>query len=149
MSETKEKLIAEAREYVEERSSRVQSAIDDLQAALKLETKGSMGDKYETGRAMLHLEYEKLSGQMEQYRRLKKTINSIPPGKQEKAGFGSLVKTTAANYFIAIPAGEMEADSQKYFAVGVGSPVALAILYKEENDEFILNGNTHKILEIE
>src|SRR6056297_344870 len=105
MTELKKRLFEACENYVEERIARVEAAISDLQAALKLETKCSMGDKYETGRAMLHLEFEKLLGQLEQYGKLKKTLNSIPAQVQEKVGFGSLVKTSGANYFIAIPAG--------------------------------------------
>lgn len=149
MSELKTKLIEEATSYVEERLKRINTAIDDLQTALKLETKCSMGDKYETGRAMLHLEFEKLSGQLEQYGKLKRTINSIPPVSQKKAGFGSIVKSSAANYFIAIPAGELKLNSEKFYAVGTNSPVALAMKDKKAGEDFTLNGQTHKILSVE
>ncbi|MGY5849317.1 transcription elongation factor [Salegentibacter sp. F14] len=149
MSELKKNLIDKASGYVEERIKRLHTAIDDLQAALKLETKCSMGDKYETGRAMLHLEFEKLSGQLEQYRRLKKTLNSIPEGAGNQAGFGSIIKTTAANYFIAIPAGELKIDEEIFFSVGANSPVALALRNKKAGEDFTLNGQTHNILTVE
>ena len=149
MSELKKKLIEEASSYVEERLKRIHTAIDDLQAALKLETKCSMGDKYETGRAMLHLEFEKLSGQLEQYGMLKKTLNAIPTQVQGEVGFGSIVKTSAANYFIAVPAGELRLDSEKFYAVGTNSPVALAMKNKKASEEFTINGQTHKILAVE
>ncbi|WP_232778294.1 transcription elongation factor [Salegentibacter sediminis] len=149
MSELKKELIQEAGSYVEERLQRIHAAIDDLKAALKLETKCSMGDKYETGRAMLHLEFEKLSGQLEQYGKLKKTLNSIPAKAQEKVGFGSLVKTSGANYFIAIPAGELKTNSGKFYAVGANSPVAIALKDKRAGEDFTLNGQTHTILSVE
>lgn len=149
MSELKKQLIEKARFYVEQRIKRLHSAIDDLEAALKLETKCSMGDKYETGRAMLHLEFEKLSGQLEQNGKLKKTLNSIPVKKIGKAGFGSVVKTTAANYFIAIPAGELLVNHEKVYAVGVNSPVAQAMIQKTAGEKFSLNGKTFKILSVE
>ncbi|HEY9185190.1 MAG TPA: transcription elongation factor [Salegentibacter sp.] len=149
MSELKKKLIAEAGSYVEERLKRIHTAIDDLQAALKLETKCSMGDKYETGRAMLHLEFEKLSGQLEQYGKLKKTLNAIPVQAQNKVDFGSIVKTNAANYFIAVPAGELRLDSEKFYAVGTNSPVALAMKNKKSGEDFTLNGQIYSILSVE
>src|SRR5690606_5983425 len=77
ISDRKQELIAACSRYVEERIDRIRKAIADQEDALKLETKCSMGDKYETGRAMLHLEFEKLSGQMEQYGQLKKTISLL------------------------------------------------------------------------
>ena len=145
MSELKHLLIEKAKTYVEERIQKIHRNIDDLQAALKLETKCSMGDKYETGRAMLHLEFEKLSGQLEQYGKLRKTINSIPLKQQEIIGFGSVVKTTAANYFIAIPAGVLEVNAEKFYAVGVNSPVAQALNGKRAGEDFRLNGTQLKI----
>lgn len=149
MSELKKALIEKAKVYVEERISRLHAAIADLEAALKLETKCSMGDKYETGRAMLHLEFEKLSLQLEQYGKLKKTLNSIPAATITKAGFGSVVKTTAANYFIAIPAGELLVEQEKFYAVGVNSPVARALLQKSAGEDFLLNEKACKILSVE
>lgn len=149
MSELKKQLIQEAKAYVEDRIKRIHTAIDDLQAALKLETKCSMGDKYETGRAMLHLEFEKLSGQLEQYGKLKKTLNAIPYQDQERVGFGSLVKTDGANYFISIPAGELNLNSEKFYAVGTNSPVALAMKDRKAGEDFSLNGKSFKILSVE
>ena len=148
-SELKHKLKKAAGNYVEDRIQRIHTAIADLEDALKLETKCSMGDKYETGRAMLHLEFEKLSAQLEQYSRLKKTLTFIKEKQiSEKVEFGSIVKTEKVNYFIAIPAGEMEADGEKFYAIGAGSPVAQAMIGKSAGDEFTFNGITNKILKV-
>ena len=106
-SNKKQDLIDACNHYVGERIDRIRHAISDLEDALKLETKCSMGDKYETGRAMLHLEFEKLSGQLEQYGQLKKTVDlirNIQPS--EVISFGSVVETSGANYILAIPAGK-------------------------------------------
>ncbi len=148
-SELKQKLKKAAGNYVEDRINRIHTAIADLEDALKLETKCSMGDKYETGRAMLHLEFEKLSAQLEQYSRLKKTLTFIKEKQaSEKVEFGSVVNTEKVNYFIAIPAGEMEVDGEKFFAIGAGSPVAQAMTGKSAGDEFTFNGIKNKILKI-
>ncbi len=147
--EIKQKLKAAAGIYVEERIQKIHTAITDLEEALKLETKCSMGDKYETGRAMLHLEFEKLSGQLEQLSRLKKTLTFIKEKQQcDKVEFGSVVKTAKANYFISIPAGEIEVAGTKFFAIGAGSPVARAMLGKIEGDSFTFNGITNEIVKI-
>ncbi|NJW53840.1 transcription elongation factor [Salinimicrobium oceani] len=136
----KEQLIQACEAFVEDKLATVQRAIDDLEAALKLETKCSMGDKYETGRAMLHLEFEKLAGQYEEFKKLRKTVRMIPSGKTSKVGFGSIVKTSQANYFISVPAGIIEADGEKFFAVGAGAPVARALLEKEAGSSIVFNG---------
>lgn len=148
-SELKQKLVAACRDYVEERIKRIHTAIADLGDALKLETKCSMGDKYETGRAMLHLEFEKLSGQLEQYSRLKKTLTLVKEKQDSgKVDFGSVVNTSKVNYFISIPAGEVEIDGEKFYAVGAGSPIAQAMIGKTEGEDFTFNGTRNKILEV-
>lgn len=140
-AEIKQQLIAACLEYVEERVRKIEVAIKDLETALKLETKCSMGDKYETGRAMLHLEFEKLSIQHEQYRKLRKTVRMIQPRKvDQKVGFGGLVETDKANYFIAIPAGEIKLGKESFYAVGAGSPIALVLFGKEEGETVQFNG---------
>lgn len=147
--ETKNKLLEACAAYVEAKLQTVQKAIDDLEAALKLETKCSMGDKYETGRAMLHLEFEKLAGQHEEFRKLRKTVRIIPRGREDKIiTFGSVVKTSAANYFIAIPAGEVNVEGEKFYAVGASSPIAQALTGKAAGDKITFNGKEILIQEV-
>lgn len=121
-------------------------SISDLENALKLETKCSAGDKYETGRAMLHLEFEKYSIQLEQYRRLKRTLKGLNAGSRHlTVGFGSVVQTSKANYFIAIPAGEIQLENEVYFAVGTSAPIAKELLGKNVGETFQLNGSSGEI----
>ena len=90
----------------EERAQRLQKQMDALQEALTSETKSSAGDKHETGRAMVQLEQEKLSQQLLELEKAKQTLQRINIGTNTtKIGMGSLVKTSAAHYFIAIYTG--------------------------------------------
>lgn len=148
MMELKKRLFEACEKYVEERLSRTEAAIKDLEEALKLETKCSMGDKYETGRAMLHLEFEKLSVQHEQYRKLRKTLRMAPQKVSEVVTFGSAVETTAANYFIAIPAGELKIGEEKFYAVGAASPIAQALSGKTVGEDVTFGGKQLQIKKI-
>ena len=148
MTDLKKRLFEACENYVEERISRIEKAVKDLEEALKLETKCSMGDKYETGRAMLHLEFEKLSAQHEQYRKLRKTLRMIPTKTSENVTFGSAVETSAANYFIAIPAGEIKIDNKTFYAVGAASPIAQALMNKTSGEEVIFGGKELAIKEV-
>lgn len=146
---TKKLLINACEAYVELKLQTIQKAIDDLEAALKLETKCSMGDKYETGRAMLHLEFEKLAGQYEEFKKLRKTVRLIPEVTSEKTvTFGSIVTTSQANYFIAIPAGEIVAEEKKYYAVGANAPIAQVLSGKAPGEVVSFNGRKLKIEKI-
>ncbi|HSI70470.1 MAG TPA: hypothetical protein VK941_09575 [Gillisia sp.] len=149
MKEIKKILIAACIDYVEARISRFNATMKELEEALKPESRSCMGDKYETSRAMLHLEFEKVSGQVEQFNNLRKTASLIERQPVlERVGFGSAVKTTGANYFIAIPAGEINVEGESYFAVGIHSPVAIQLIGKEVGENFSINGNTMGVTEI-
>lgn len=146
----KQRCVEICENYVEERINRVLAGIKDLDEALKTESKSSVGDKYETGRAMINLEFDKLLLQLEQYKGLRKTLTFV--GQKPNSGkieFGSLVKTSAANYFISIPVGEILVENEKFYAIGVNSPIAKALLGKEEKENFSFNGNTNLILLVE
>lgn len=145
----KQKLIDACEAYVEVKLETIQRAIDDLEAALKLETKCSMGDKYETGRAMLHLEFEKLAAQYEEFKKLRQTVRMIPTGTRDgKISFGSAVKTSQANYFISIPAGEILVEDEKYYAVGANAPIAQTLIGKTAGEVLQINGREIHIDEI-
>jgi len=142
----KQQLITVCENYVEVRISRVLAGIKDLDEALKMESKSSAGDKYETGRAMIHIEVDKLLLQLEQYKGLKKTLAIAGQNPNTGIiGFGSVVKTSAANYFLSIPAGEILVENEKFYAIGINSPIAQALLGKKEKEDFAFNGNTNKI----
>jgi len=146
----KQQLIEVCEDYVEARISRALAGIKDLDEALKMESKSSAGDKYETGRAMIHIEVDKLLLQLEQYKGLKKTLSLAGRNPNtEIIGFGSVVKTSAANYFLSIPAGEILVENEKFYAIGINSPIAQALLGKKEKENFGFNGNTNQILFVE
>ena len=54
----KEVLYAYCVNYVQQRIARIQGEINKAQSSANEETKSSMGDKYETSRAMAHQEIE-------------------------------------------------------------------------------------------
>lgn len=86
---------------------------------------------------------------MEQFNNLRKTASLIEKQPfSEIIGFGSVVKTTGANYFISIPAGELIAHGDKFYAVGINSPVAQGLLRKKTGDTFVINGKAFEILEV-
>lgn len=137
-------------EYVDARIARFNATMHELEEALKPESRSCMGDKYETSRAMLHLEFEKLAGQVEQFNGLRRTVSLIDPNIETGIiGFGSIVKTTLANYFISVPAGEIPAKAEKFFAVGINSPVAVSLLGKRMGDDFTVNGRSGRIISVE
>ena len=145
----KQALFKQCENYVNERLQTVEKTISSHQNDLNSETKSSAGDKHETGRAMLQLEMEKASQQLVGITQMKEILARIDVNKlSSKAHLGSIVFTDKANYFLSISAGQLEVLNDKIFAISVSSPIGKMLLGKEENDSFIFNGNSIKVLKI-
>ena len=145
----KEELYQHCMQYATQRMANARLAWDEASAAAGEETKSSAGDKHETGRAMAQLEQEKAARQFAEAAELKKSLEKIDihaPSKKVRAG--SVVITDKANYFISISAGKIEINDKIYFAVSAGSPVGLALLGKEINQEINFNGQKMIIKEM-
>jgi len=145
----KESLYNFCEDYIKERVARIQKNIQDIQIALTSETKSSAGDKHETGRAMLQLEREKLGQQLAEAEKTTQILSKIPlKNDTSNIGLGSLVKTSKANYYLSISAGESKIDSQSVFCISASTPIGKLIMGKTKGDSVVFNGNTIEILEI-
>lgn len=146
----KEQLFESCETYLNERIDRISAALKDLEADLENETKSSAGDKYETGREMINLEWNKLSVQLQQFRRLNETLEMAKSRPVTGSiQLGSLVQTSVANYFIAIPAGQVKLKEEVFFCIGANSPIAQVFLGKRQGDALNFNGKQLSILSVE
>ncbi len=135
--------------YIEQRIASIQTAVNNAREASNEDTKSSMGDKYETTRAMMHFEQEKLGTQMKEAHKLQQILLKINPeitGK--KVVTGSLVFTDVGNYYIAIGAGKMEIEGIIYFAVSLTAPLAQALMGKIAGDKMKFNDKVYTIVEV-
>lgn len=133
----REQLIDYCRSYVENRLSRLRASIKDLENDLSNETKSSAGDKYETSREMINAEIDNLGKQLQQYQKLKGIIQLAENRKSsENIQLGSVIKTTQANYFLLIPVGEIKIDKQKFYGIGINSPIGKLLLGKSTGERF-------------
>ncbi|MDC0006505.1 3-oxoacyl-ACP synthase [Winogradskyella sp.] len=145
----KEVLYNTCQAFLDSRLEVIQHAILDIQNALQSETKSSAGDKHETGRAMLQLEREKAGQQLSEIQKLQETLQKIDlQSKSNKVTLGSVVKTSKANYFVAISAGEIKIDNTLYYAISASTPIAKLILSKEINDTITFRDSNFTIIEI-
>jgi len=136
-------------QFVNKREETVNQIITSNQNALMSETKSSAGDKHETGRAMLQLEMEKASQQLEGIHQMKVILGKISIENNSKIiRLGSLVVTNLANYFLAISAGQITIANSSYYAISPSSPMGKILLGKKAGDEFVFNGKTVAIQKI-
>ena len=149
MIESKKALFELCNQLVNERVKMAEDGLKQAQAAANNETKSSAGDKYETGRAMMHLEKEKLSIQLSEAIKMRKALLLINPSKtSEKAELGSIVKTSTANYFLAISAGALQVEEGGYFVISPVSPIGQLLIGKVEGDKIEFGGKQSEIMTI-
>ena len=112
-------------------------------------TKSSAGDKFETSRSTMQIEYDKLNNQLIQKKNQLKKIELLDTKKKYKSvNYGSLVITNTNKYLISIGLGQYIIDDHSVFAISLSSPIGRILLDKKKGDSFIFNNNTEKIIDI-
>jgi hypothetical protein len=144
----KQRLLAHCQQYVTQRLDTINDALEAARQAANEEGKSSVGDKYETGRAMMQLEQEKLALQLAEAQQLQQVLDRIhleklPPG----IGEGHLVNSGQGNYFIAISAGKLELEGQLYYLISLASPIGAALAGHKTGDTVSFRGQSIPILE--
>ena len=125
-------------EFIEQREGTINQIINSNQSALTSETKSSAGDKHETGRAMLQLEMEKASQQLEGIHDMKMVLSKILiDDLSDVIKLGSVIITDQANYFLAISAGRLNISNKTYNAISSSSPIGKLMLGKKTGDVFV------------
>lgn len=145
----KEGIIKYCKDSIRERMQTLKVGMVALQNDANSNSKSSMGDKYETGRAMVHLEQENLSNQYQNLEKQWKALNEIVIKTSARVQLGSLVTTDAVAYFISIGLGKIVINGKTIYAVAANSPVGQAMLGKKEGDSFKMNNTSQVITTIE
>lgn len=134
---------------VQQKLATTESAIREAQRAANDETKSSVGDKYETGRAMMHLEQEKLASQRTTAQHLLRVLHQIDPKQTSfRVGPGSLVSTSEGIFYIAVGLGRVTVGDASCFVISSVAPVGQAMRGKQVGDEILLNGRLIRIVEV-
>ena len=145
----KQQLHLKCQELLQNRLRIVEKSMNDIYNNLESETKSTAGDKHETGRAMLHLEREKLGHQLAIINNQLQVFNKINLEAQiSRVVLGSLVYTTQANYFISVSMGELKAGKIRAYAISAMSPVGQALMLKAVDETVFYNNQEIKILKI-
>jgi transcription elongation GreA/GreB family factor len=143
-------LLQACNQFVHSRITSLEKAIADAQASAAGETKSSMGDKYETSRAMAQQEADNSRSQLSDALALKSVLDKCPlqsPGHQ--VVLGSVVYTNQQYYFIAIPAGAIQVVDQTFLAISRISPIGKLLMGKCAGDKISWQGNTITIQSVE
>ncbi len=134
---------------IEEKIAHAKAAMNEAQEAANTEEKSSMGDKYETGRAMSQLAKDMNAKQMVAFQnelnQLQK-LSQLHPSKTVSSG--ALVQTEQGYFFIAAAIGSISVNEVKIMVLSPETPLSKALWGKKAGDFYELNGKKQKILKI-
>ena len=110
------------------------------------EDKCTVGDKYETGRAMTQMELEKTQAQLAKTEDLKTTLSKIDVKTAfQEIEFGSLVETNNGNYFFSIAFGKIDIKGESVFCLSPVSPIGKVMSGKKAGDKALFQGKNFEI----
>jgi len=145
----KKELYKACLDFVEQRAATVNEIMASNQKSLESETKSSAGDKHETGRAMLQLEMEKASQQLESITHMKEILRKLNINDHpNSAKLGSLIFTSSGNYFLSIGLGAVKIGSDQIYVISSTSPIGALLTGKKKGESVYFNGRTILIEEI-
>lgn len=134
---------------ITERIAVLKSAIDNAQEAANGEGKSSAGDKYETARAMGHLEKDMYAHQQAENIRELDNLQKINTDTiYTTAQTGAFIRCSDHSFFIAAGLGKQLIDDQLVFFLSPNAPLAKLLLHKKAGDSFLFNKRNMVILEI-
>lgn len=145
----KEKIIEEISKLLEYKISEVEEELNLLTKDKNEITKSSAGDKFETSRATIQSEFDKVSINLiklkDQLRKIK--LISIT-NKPQKIRYGTLVKTSNSIYMVSIGYGKLRLDSKDIYVISPLSPIGKKLINKQEGESVSFNSKNEEILEI-
>ena len=145
----KQQLYNQCIEFIENRFKTVQNTIKDIQNSLQSETKSSAGDKHETGRAMLQLEREKAGHQLAEIEKTKELLSKVNTDNTSNTiGLGSVVYTTKSNYYIAVSAGEIKVNNEKFYAISANTPIGQLLIGKTISDDIVFRAQRFEVTKV-
>lgn len=146
----KNKLLQHCKELIEARLKNAEDAMNRAQESANDNEKSSAGDKFETGRAMGHLEKEMYARQYQKALHDLQKIESLDSkAMTTEVSLGSLVEMGSKFYLIAIGIGKVILDDKEYYVLSNESPIALSIIGKKKYDSITINDNRMQITDIQ
>ncbi len=145
----KENIIATAQKLLQSKLIELEKAIFNVQNAANEESKSSMGDKYETGRAMAQNDRAMLENQKNELLKDISTFENINFEQEtEFIKSGSLVQTSIGYILVSVSLGKIVEDGVNVMLISSASPLGTELTGKKVNDTVTMNGRPIQILGI-
>jgi transcription elongation GreA/GreB family factor len=145
----KENIIATAQNLLNSKLVELEKAIFNVQNAANEESKSSMGDKYETGRAMAQNDRAMLENQKNELLKDITTFENINFEQEtEFVKSGSLVHTSIGYILVSVSLGKIVEGGINVMLISSASPLGTELSGKKTKDTITMNGRQIQILGI-
>jgi hypothetical protein len=145
----KQKVHAVCLQLLNKKIQTLQYALQELGEGAISDSKSSAGDKHETARAMMQLEQEKISKQLDELLVQKTTLQkidaTITPAQITK---GSLVKTNKGYLFLSVALGKVIVNDLDVIVLSPQSPLGLKLMGLQAKSSTQINAVTYIIEEV-
>lgn len=137
----KEKIYESYLRILEDKIQSFHNTLNELRESGINETKSTVGDKYETALAMLHIEQENTNQQLTEAVKQKVLFSKIDPAvSTSKIMNGSLIKTNKGYFFLSVALGKTIVDGITVIALSPHSPLGQKLIGLKANDTAEING---------
>ena len=132
--------------------SRINTSSDamlEAQQAANEEGKSSVGDKYETSRAMAQIDRDIHARQLETAQKELSFLQQVDINRFcNKVEVGAYVYSNQEKYFFLIGLGPVEIKNEKIVFLSISSPIGKILLGKKASDKVTFNGKEILIKEV-
>jgi hypothetical protein len=136
-------------QVVNEKIQALQNTLRELGEGALSDGKSSAGDKHETARAMMQLEQEKISKQLDELIIQKTVLQKIDATlKSTQITKGSLVKTNKGYLFLSVALGRLTVDGVDIVVLSPQSPLGLKLMGLQAKSSVEINKVTYQVEEV-
>jgi transcription elongation GreA/GreB family factor len=129
-------------QVINQRIAATKEAMDNAQSAANNEEKSSAGDKYETSRAMNHLEKDMHAKQLMNHLQELSALSTVNVQNNYTSPVkGAVIKCQHISFFIAAGLGKQIIDKVPVVFLSPTSPLAKSMTNKKIGDVIIFNGD--------
>ena len=127
----KQKIRSHCLQLLNDKIHELENTLKGLGESASNDTKSSAGDKHETGRAMIHIEQETITKQLNDALEQKALLEKTE---------GRLIKTNKGYIFLAVPIGKIIVEGTTVMAISPGSPLGMKLAVLKVNESAEING---------
>ena len=129
--------------------TRIKQDLEALHTAIQQDQKSSMGDKYETGPALLHQQRQQLLQQERQLASHHQALQQLTPhANQKSVEPGCLISTNHGLFYVSIGLGRVVCKEQEVWAISLQSPLGKSLHQRKAGDEVNFQGRSYNLKQL-